>query len=1341
MNHKGALSTFILIAVMVAVILFITLVVVIIRAKKSGYIQPIHTVKVEHGDGRKVSTTCSADQSVDEFQLPPFLCGLLGPFQKYFKSGSFSQAFFKAQRFFEQNFQDKYELPWFAVLGSNDSGKTLLLDTLERDLGGVMPDFDQEDVKKYCCFSFLNDAVMVDLNGRFFLKKEEEKVDEKGFRTFLLLLARYRMERPINGVVLTIPMTELYGETALSKVDIQRRAFSIKEKLKALQETLGICVPVYVFLTKTDIVPGFGDFTGALDITQLNNSLGWSIDRFDQKSVEDGLYGLAKKLDQILSQIFVGMDDAKTAGRLFSFAHELLSIRGNLSFYLNTIFDNYLEEHSPILRGFYFTGSNDQKTVLFAKDIMQEKIFMEQGIVYPLVHLMQDKRASFRKMQVGLSVMALLCAGGFWRAKQRFDAQKDKVRPVLLEFVKLADQMHDVKANQAEKLRYISEETLRNLTNLSEVTSKRFMFFSVFIPSTWFSGYRDYLNTTIHKAVQLLIVGSLYTHLEQKTKQFLYLNLQKESMQENLGALIFPTDSNGFRSLAAYVIELDRLLAYVQKYNRLGSGTSIREFNELFHYCFGDALPEDFKENFHRINQFLGHKDLPKIDMTKYRSQYRKNLALLFQNLYNNLFEDKNPNSLIGKLKKLEQTFNPADHNLYVSIEELQESSVILSNHMNMLKNSKTLWVDETYFDPGLHADNEFSKLMEMIKNNQLFGGEIVHLVLARFNQGFDVLKKALTGLNKFFYANLSKDALAKKTYSDGVFALERSLRFLNHMTPLASEKMKLTPYVREDEIFVWDGLTVDQIFEQVSQKLDLTNVPAVLTPKLKVIFERAASLFIKASLMKNLSIEKAIDLHAGPLDIERYLRQKKSYIKRFEKEWTEILTLAKGRGGEFVFLREELSKAALYFLKLIDQVLEADALYEAKDASQWSGETNEAFEIFGVTGKEALGKYLGTQFQRLKFLKELAQPLVVFLSSDALKAELNDPDMVMKWESIIRAIDAKEKNQKDNDLDDLEHFIREDIESYSEEKLFSELREQTLALKSLNFFKRQRAKVRYMMLKRSEKILKARSIRNYHKLRAFFMRRLKGKFPFGNDPKNEVSLTDVREFFEMYDNLGGNAEKVFVKLKAGKSYMDAWKWVQDMDKLRKFFSAFIEKKVDVPEVHLELEFRVNQEQERNGENVIDFTFTPHNGEELIFVSKQNKSLRWRFGDAIEVGFRWCNDDVNEIAFKWVQDEDVLPASDPMQQYLKIQGRKAVFSYRNNWSIFSLLHFHRTFHMLQGEILKFEVPQGDGSNFIGYNKIRFMQDGLTPKDQKEYIELGEVPKDAPDIKEDEGGCS
>lgn len=1324
--HKDHIKLMMIILIMIIVLLFIIFIILIIRSKKASYIKPIHTIKIDSCP-QVADTTKPTPEINDEFKLPPFLYGLSEPFQHYFKGGSFSNVFFKAQNFVERNFYDKYTLPWFAVLGASHSGKTQLLDSLEEGLSSIHSDFDQVKPREHCYFSFFNDAVLLNLKGDFFLNQNNEKANDRGFRAFLLLLSRYRMKRPLNGIILTIPMTEIYGLEKLSMNDIQRRAIIIKEKLSALQEFLGIRLPVYIFFTKTDIIEGFNDFISALTPSQYHSSIGWSLEQFSKRSVEEGFSGLEKKFQKIMAQLFVTLDDEAQAGNIFFFTNELLSTKEKLIHYITQIFLEDPYHKMAILRGFYFTGAVE-KNVLFIRDIVQEKIFQEKGIVYPLINLVQDRRSIFKKTQLGFGIMATICAIGFWRAKTRFDLQKENIKPVLHEFIALADQMQMSRPNEIQKLKYISEETLRSLTKLSDVGSKRSMFFSIFIPATWMSPYRTYLNTTIHKIVQILIVGSLYANLTQKARQLMYLQPTQANKSDNFGALIFPLSSKEFSLLKYYVNELKSLEKHIQQYNYLGGKTSLKDFDDIFMYCFGEPLPEDFKENFHRINKFLGHKDLPKIDLRPYQNKYRKVLAILLQNFHNVLFDHSDINSLVSRLKKLEKNFDPLDPDLAMTLEELRRASIILSYNIDNIKNAKELWVDQSYFDPSFDQGDDFPALIKNIQENYLFGDRISHLVLKRLNQGFDDLKKSLQKFNKFLYSDLSDEELAKKSNSEGIFIMEKALRFLRNMPIMDTSKSSLFKSIKPDEIVLWDVFTVDQIFSKITTPFDVKKVPPILVPKLKIIFEQSMNGFVKNALLQTYTKESMVSDDMPSAELESYLRERKLIIKKFELEWVQILNFMKKQNIDFTFFKDQLEKTALYFLTLIDALLEDDKLYASNGFKFWDGKEGGSQEAFGTTNKDALEKYLEAQFHRVKFLKELAEPLVVFLNSEPMNEEENNKELITKWERLIRVVNQKEKGQNAESLVEFETFVTQDMNKMTAQKVYEDLGNKSTS-ESSDYFRNRLNRLKHLMLEKAEIILREESIKNYNALRKLFIERIKDKFPFSKSITPDLSLTDLKAFFELYDKVGGAPEKILIKAESMKNYDQAMNWLRSLHQLREFFGSFCEGKASVPEIQIEWNFRTDRDKERNGDHVMDFTFKPNDEKEMVFIKREIKYSRWVFGDKIEIGFEWTQGD-NKKDFP-------QPTNDAAQKFLRVSGKKASFVYDNPWALFTLLKMHKIKGTKEaengGDIIKFEVPQDNGDKFIGYNNIKFMKAGLTPKDPKEYIALDEIPTDAPEL--------
>ena len=154
-----------------------------------------------------------------------------------------------------------HDVPWYVFIGPPGSGKTtaLLNSGLKfpveqrsgrgalRGVGGT----------RNCDWWFTDDAVFLDTAGRYLTQDSDERADSAGWAEFLGLLRKYRTRRPLNGVILTISAHDL-----LTQSHYEREAYlaAARRRLDELNRELRIPLPVYVMVTKCDLVLGFNEY-------------------------------------------------------------------------------------------------------------------------------------------------------------------------------------------------------------------------------------------------------------------------------------------------------------------------------------------------------------------------------------------------------------------------------------------------------------------------------------------------------------------------------------------------------------------------------------------------------------------------------------------------------------------------------------------------------------------------------------------------------------------------------------------------------------------------------------------------------------------------------------------------------------------------------------------------------------------------------------------------------------------------------------------------------------------------------------------------------------------------
>ncbi|KJH85147.1 type VI secretion system membrane subunit TssM [Stutzerimonas stutzeri] len=252
------------------------------------------------------------------------------------------------------------DLPWYLLLGPQGSGKTSMLDfsgldfplnrgenqRLTKDVSGT----------RYADWYFADHAVLIDTAGRY-LTQPDAPVDSKAWDTLLGLLRR-RRARPLNGVLVNIPVEQLLQSNELELETLARQS---RQRLHEIRQRLGADVPIYLVLSKADKVLGFDEFFDQLSREESDQVLGTSFrkeqDGTDVNVVRGEFEELLRRLN---SQIILRMHqerDTQRRGRILDFPHQLGQIGERLCLFVELAFSGNRYQRASQLRGFYLTSA------------------------------------------------------------------------------------------------------------------------------------------------------------------------------------------------------------------------------------------------------------------------------------------------------------------------------------------------------------------------------------------------------------------------------------------------------------------------------------------------------------------------------------------------------------------------------------------------------------------------------------------------------------------------------------------------------------------------------------------------------------------------------------------------------------------------------------------------------------------------------------------------------------------------------------------------------------------------------------------------------------------------
>lgn len=252
------------------------------------------------------------------------------------------------------------EMPWYMIIGPPGTGKTTAL----RQSGLHFPIDLSDDLKgvggtRNCDWFFTEDAVLVDTAGRYVQQQSEPDVDAAEWLGFLDMLKKHRGRRALNGVILTISLQELMEDEA----SVREHGREIRKRLAELRERLEIQLPVYLMITKADLVPGFEAFFNDLTTQEREQVWGATLateTRVDGVTVEREMKALLGGLEGRLVQRMAQGNTLPERGEMFRFPAQMDAITGSLKSLIGTIFGESRYEESPWLRGFYFTSATQE---------------------------------------------------------------------------------------------------------------------------------------------------------------------------------------------------------------------------------------------------------------------------------------------------------------------------------------------------------------------------------------------------------------------------------------------------------------------------------------------------------------------------------------------------------------------------------------------------------------------------------------------------------------------------------------------------------------------------------------------------------------------------------------------------------------------------------------------------------------------------------------------------------------------------------------------------------------------------------------------------------------------
>src|SRR5437867_2770029 len=247
-----------------------------------------------------------------------------------------------------------YYLPWYLIIGAPSSGKSVLLkgsnfkfcvnDTPLKE-GGTL----------HCDWWFTNQGIFFDTAGRLSIQ-QSGAADKKEWEQLLRLLRRFRRKRPVDGIIITVEANFLLDKT---EREIQAYARQMRERIDETTRHLRLRMPIFVAVTKCDLVEGFKEFFDSLPESALGQILGWTNETLvyeGTEQAEEAYRTIADRLRGLRPAFLEQANSRETRRVMFPFPESFENLGEPLVSFLDGLFRGDMHWRSPMLAGFYVSS-------------------------------------------------------------------------------------------------------------------------------------------------------------------------------------------------------------------------------------------------------------------------------------------------------------------------------------------------------------------------------------------------------------------------------------------------------------------------------------------------------------------------------------------------------------------------------------------------------------------------------------------------------------------------------------------------------------------------------------------------------------------------------------------------------------------------------------------------------------------------------------------------------------------------------------------------------------------------------------------------------------------------
>lgn len=1251
----------------------------------------------------------------------------------------------------------RYKLPCFMMIGPDGSGKTTLLNSLKFEL---MSSGDSTPMWKL----FKKGAI-------FEMPKPDIMEKEGLFWSFIAELFMFiRPRRPLDGLIITLPADMLLSPSA----DMASYAKDQFTKIFGFQHDINFKLPIYIVVTKSDLIPGFADFARLTDTQAKQQIFGWSnpnsIDvAFSSECIRDLFKTLEEGIRKAILLFSRHKEGSENLRKAVLFQNYINLIRNSLSLYLNAMFQSHNPADGLLLRGVYFTGRpkkleaseeilepsalspkqnsqidlklesayNDE--LFFLQDLFKEKIFREHNIAYPIRNDSFDMtKTVFRSKLIFAGASLFISAGWFYgnfHLREKINQYVHGFRNMRSMLIKLKGMEQDVSTTDEQIV--LNQQAKKLLQNIP--IPSRWELMSFFVPQSWFSHIHKQISDTVSLVFDSVVIRAMFIDLHMNTKSII------GALDEN-GDGLGNGDSDSVLKgqytnhdvfdIGSFVT-FKKLKNFTDKIKTLKKLS--KEYNSILHQEDRESMLDLSRNLFHdqfdivevmRSRSPNKHILPPQFDLQIFEEPIENRLVELFGAFLHEVFSgniDRIFQNICDDIDKLFFVSQQA-HMSYTNADlaRVYQKTVLLAD---IMQNKNFAWRCDEHFMPS----KDWADMVDTLNASEIVNMSCIKGLLRSAEVEFLKFKERIRAHKTKITGTVVSDNL--QNLSAGFETFQKELKtILDFPFICTPPHAALNTVIMDDKMLMWDPRRLKEISDLVDKYYDFAGtIPEDMRVQYyenykslcrKCFYPTAQSMLGNSQIFEDLPVGTTRNLLEDAYKRQAdNLRKSSIFLGKVAKFFKEICDEDNAKDCGF---SKMLITHYLGLLEKIDALFNLEPPYSTGNEifDTWTGERNPKFLNIGEG--PALKKYMLSQFNRLKFLaKDLASPVVELLSMPVFEADIRDKTLLNKWQDIITSINDYEAQKPGNSIAALESFLSETLKKVDINSFDPEGEIRSISEEDGNFFENKRASVAKALMSRADIIQYDRAAAAYNAIQSFFNQHLAHKFPFGIS-QDEASVTDIERFIKIYDQqqsvniegvLQGNAERKHIN-------PDALDFLKSLGSLVSFLRSWT-KHVKTSDIQ---------------SSVMSFlvTMRPSPDTEAFTSSVLERKVRVKNVGVDDNGRAiFFNNDPVEVEFTWVDGGDEKPYDHNLPKNLKIENFNAIFSFGGAWGLFRMIEEHKmnkNIEYANGVLLEFDVPVStEDNNSVTSKMILKIVPELKDGDKTTPIAWPVFPSRAPEL--------